>query len=536
MRHRRGPAVDPNAEDKKLVGSMLAPAKVRFATSFIDEPLLVFSNGNTTPDCRVGLREFGAWQTGQRGGANVTLGVIGTGQGINGLINYLETTRSPVNAGINRKQKAYDPALFPEFPGWDKGGAYGVDFECPEHFRRQVLEDYFKSALRNGSVEVCVKAIVELVSKEMASLSAFDPSPRVVVVVLPECVEDALRFVGVQSRNQVLPATPAEKALKKQSKETEKTGQAFFDLPFDNADAPAKETVNYWNLHHAIKAHTMKLGIPLQIVWQSTLLGESQRQDPASTAWNLMTALFYKAGNIPWQPVGLPSDTCYIGISFYRVGQGKGAETHTSFAQVFGAREGLIMKGERAVIDKTRGDKSPHLSESGAEKLIKGAIDLYTQSSGSRPKRVVVHKTSRYWPEELGAMKRGLGDVQHFDFLALERLGIRFFRMGDKPPIRGTVVQLTAKRFLVFTGGYIPFLKAYPGFRVPHPVDVVEHFGESPIELLAKEILILTKLNWNSCAFASSQPITVRFARSVGTILTSLPAGVEPEAKYRFYM
>jgi hypothetical protein len=108
--------------------------------------------------------------------------------------------------------------------------------------------------------------------------------------------------------------------------------------------------------------------------------------------------------------------------------------------------------------------------------------------------------------------------------------------MGEKPPIRGTVLQLTSKRFLVFTGGYIPFLRAYPGFRVPHPVDVVEHHGESSIELLAREIMILTKLNWNSCAFASSQPITIRFARSVGTILTSLPAGVEPQAKYRYYM
>ena len=53
--------------------------------------------------------------------------------------------------------------------------------------------------------------------------------------------------MGVQNRNQVLPATPAEKALKKQSNETEKTGQSFFDLPFDNTDAPARETVNNWN-------------------------------------------------------------------------------------------------------------------------------------------------------------------------------------------------------------------------------------------------------------------------------------------------
>lgn len=194
------------------------------------------------------------------------------------------------------------------------------------------------------------------------------------------------------------------------------------------------------------------------------------------------------------------------------------------------------MKGDRAVVDKNRGDRSPHLSEVDAEKLIRGAIDLYTRNAGAPPKRVVLHKTSRYWPEELAALKRGLGTIQNYDFLALERLGIRFFRMGEKPPLRGTVIELTARRFLVFTGGYIPFLRAYPGFRVPHPVDIIERFGESSVDTLAREILILTKLNWNSCAFASSQPITVRFARSVGTILASLPSGAEPEPKYRFYM
>ncbi len=33
---------------------------------------------------------------------------------------------------------------------------------------------------------------------------------------------------------------------------------------------------------------------------------------------------------------------------------------------------------------------------------------------------------------------------------------------------------------------------------------IIERFGESSVDTLAREILILTKLNWNSCAFASS--------------------------------
>ncbi|MFZ1072208.1 MAG: hypothetical protein WAO21_02115 [Verrucomicrobiia bacterium] len=53
---------------------------------------------------------------------------------------------------------------------------------------------------------------------------------------------------------------------------------------------------------------------------------------------------------------------------------------------------------------------------------------------------------------------------------------------------------------------------------------------------VCREILALTKLNWNSCAFGSSLPITVRFARDVGKILTELPSGVRPQTKYKFYM
>lgn len=106
MRSRRGPLVDPQAEEKKLVQAMLDRAKVKFSTTFIEEPLLEFAKGGTSPDCRIGLREFGAWQTGQSSGSSVTMGVIGTGSGIDSLLKYLEYTRSPVNPGVNRRQIA----------------------------------------------------------------------------------------------------------------------------------------------------------------------------------------------------------------------------------------------------------------------------------------------------------------------------------------------------------------------------------------------------------------------------------------------
>jgi hypothetical protein len=72
--------------------------------------------------------------------------------------------------------------------------------------------------------------------------------------------------------------------------------------------------------------------------------------------------------------------------------------------------------------------------------------------------------------------------------------------------------------------------------HVPRPLEVVEHYGINTPQAVCAEILALTKLNWNSCAFGSGMPITIRFARSVGKILTEVGSECSYETKYRYYM
>ena len=64
----------------------------------------------------------------------------------------------------------------------------------------------------------------------------------------------------------------------------------------------------------------------------------------------------------------------------------------------------------------------------------------------------------------------------------------------------------------------------------------LRNHGETPAITVCREIMALTKLNWNSCAFGSGEPITIRFARSVGRILSELPTAVIPQTRYQFYM
>jgi argonaute-like protein implicated in RNA metabolism and viral defense len=152
------------------------------------------------------------------------------------------------------------------------------------------------------------------------------------------------------------------------------------------------------------------------------------------------------------------------------------------------------------------------------------------------PSRIVVHKTSRFWDEEL----RGLRDASEYvplrDFVAIGKRGIQFYRTGDYPPLRCSYIRFSDIELLLYTAGYVPFLQTYPGARAPQPLEVLEHHGDSPWNVVLQEILLLTKMNWNTADFACSEPITIAFSQRVGQVLAELPAHLPLRPEYRFYM
>ena len=59
------------------------------------------------------------------------------------------------------------------------------------------------------------------------------------------------------------------------------------------------------------------------------------------------------------------------------------------------------------------------------------------------------------------------------------------------------------------------------------------------MDIIGKEILALTKLNWNSAKFYIKAPITIAFSRRVGGILREIPPDMDPKeigTKFKFYM
>jgi len=65
---------------------------------------------------------------------------------------------------------------------------------------------------------------------------------------------------------------------------------------------------------------------------------------------------------------------------------------------------------------------------------------------------------------------------------------------------------------------------------------LVIHEGDSELKEVCSEIMGLTKLNWNTTAFATFLPIMLEFSNKIGKVLSELQEGRLLQNHYRFFM
>ena len=82
--------------------------------------------------------------------------------------------------------------------------------------------------------------------------------------------------------------------------------------------------------------------------------------------------------------------------------------------------------------------------------------------------------------------------------------------------------------------GFMSLLKK--AYSRPTPLQVADHVGDTTKADLLREVMVLTKMNWNSANVCGLEPITLRFSRLVGDVLREVPNDREPQPKYKFYM
>ncbi len=57
--------------------------------------------------------------------------------------------------------------------------------------------------------------------------------------------------------------------------------------------------------------------------------------------------------------------------------------------------------------------------------------------------------------------------------------------------------------------------------EVPSPLEIIIARGDEDVEIVCRDILSLTKLNYNACIYGDGVPVTLKFADSIGEILTA---------------
>jgi hypothetical protein len=118
-----------------------------------------------------------------------------------------------------------------------------------------------------------------------------------------------------------------------------------------------------------------------------------------------------------------------------------------------------------------------------------------------------------------------------------EDSGIKLFRRGPTTIPRGLALVRSETRGYLWSKGFVPRLQTYAGREVPNPLVVEIARGNADLEQVLADVLALTKLNYNACIYGDGVPVTLRFADTVGEILTAAPRREElPPLPFRYYI
>lgn len=468
----------------------------------INEPRLQFASGEHVCPRR-GISAYGVFDRSEQSRrVALMIGAVGSPTCLEACSTWLERCGEEIEGRADNNQ----PNLFPGFCGFNESSGFGARFVFGDNLSRSIKKTDIEELVKRESWRERVTAAVELYYENIKFL-AQNRNVDVIVCVIPESLFKSISSQEKSSIDESLDAS------------VDVTGEL--------------------NFRRALKAKAMHLGKPLQLVRATSLEnGKRGQQDEATKAWNFCTALYYKSGpTIPWKlPVdaGRPT-SCAVGIAFYRSRDYQ--SLNTSLAQIFDELgNGLILRGTPVEIGKD--DRVPHLSAQQAHELLLGALNEYRIALRNYPGRVVVHKSSNFTEAEIDGLKQAAKElrIDALDIVTILDSKLRLFRDGEYPPYRGTKIQVDEARHLLYTRGAVHYYKTYTGLYVPQPIELrIVRSDESP-SFIAKEVLGLTKMNWNNTQFDGKYPVTLGCARKVGEVLKYLGDNDVPQIRYGYYM
>jgi len=237
----------------------LTLSPLRPAIEWLDEPELAFAGGLTHIDPKVGIPASGPWSRDQPNHpSSVTAGFIGTADCIAKARAWLSRAAEGVDGDDNHHP----------FCGFQVTGPFASQLRTngPEaKITASEIRDLTADRLKRLDG---LNHLLGLIDNRLMQLASLDAPPTLVFITLPADI--VKRYWAVHQMNRGV------------------------------------ETV--WNLRASIKARAMRRGLRTQLLRQETIESDleahtSELEHPADLAWNLFTAVYFKAGGFPGRPL-----------------------------------------------------------------------------------------------------------------------------------------------------------------------------------------------------------------------------------------
>lgn len=167
-------------------------------------------------------------------------------------------------------------------------------------------------------------------------------------------------------------------------------------------------------------------------------------------------------------------------------------------------------------------------------RLERVSDNFFFDTHGTLPERVVLHKQTPFLQDEKEGFLSGMSGVNQIDMLEIQvDHALRYlasvpkgngqFEENNYPVERGTVLKLDRNTALLWVHGAIPALNPrlnyYQGKRrIPAPLTVKRHAGETSLQELANEVLGLSKMNWNTFDLYTKLPATLQSSSEIAKI------------------
>ena len=273
------------------------------------------------------------------------------------------------------------------------------------------------------------------------------------------------------------------------------------------------------DFHDQLKARAIynKIACPIQVMLESTLQfqpkdgsDEYNSDMKAHLAWTHSSSLYYKLGCLPWKLDAVREGVCYVGLVFKKLQDtGKQKGYACSAAQMFlDSGDGVVFRGNIGPWISKNG-KTFHLDRTSAKALLSIAIDAYYDKHKSYPKELFIHGRTAFTNDEWNGFQdaANISPTTNLVGVAIrEKSGLRLLKDNTDPKsqygiLRGLCLYVDEKSGYLWTKGFIPKTETANHLEVACPLHIEINRGQADIKTVMRDILALTKLNYNACLY-----------------------------------